>query len=208
MEKVRKLLYALASKDKIERIIHYLEILMEWNQKMNLISRKIDWKEFIEKNITDCILLYNVIKESESTNKKTILDVGTGAGLPGIILSIMSEGICEYSFTLLDKNSKKGAFVTYAIAQLELKNTKFVCNNVIDFYNTHDIIVSKATMHMKNFMSLTSHLLQDKTKVFLLKNRSQLIEISESGINPRAFALCTYRSNYCTEQTVIKYYKN
>lgn len=99
---------------KIEKMLYFLELLHEKNQVMNLTAIR-DKKGMLEKHFIDSLLLTKVIK----TEEKTFIDVGTGAGFPGLVLSIFYP---EKNFLLVDSVRKKVEFINEVIEKLELKN--------------------------------------------------------------------------------------
>ena len=88
--------------DEFNQISRYVELLLMWNSKINLISRKNDSSPFLS-HILPALLFAQII----DLQNKNILDLGSGGGLPGIPLSILFE---KSSFTLLDSIQKKFRF--------------------------------------------------------------------------------------------------
>jgi 16S rRNA (guanine527-N7)-methyltransferase len=88
------------------------------------------------------------------------LDVGCGGGLPGIVLAVMRP---EWSFTLLDSNSKKTGFVQQAVIELGLRNVEVRCERVEQWQvqQKFDGIISRAFAEAADFVTLTRHLLAD-----------------------------------------------
>ncbi len=85
--------------NKIEKSLKYLEILLDYNSHTNLTAIR-EEKAIIEKHFLDSLLLQNLLKEED----KTLIDIGTGAGFPGMMLAIFNE---NKKFTLLDSVRKK-----------------------------------------------------------------------------------------------------
>ena len=105
-----------AEKDKIEKMLQFSELLYEKNKVMNLTAIR-DKKEIIEKHFIDSLFLTKIIKEDE----KKFIDVGTGAGFPGLVLAIYYP---EKEFLLVDSVRKKVEFINEVIEKLDLKNVK------------------------------------------------------------------------------------
>lgn len=103
----------------MEDILNYKELVLEWNKKFNLTAI-IEDEEFNIKHLYDCLLL---LKADEIKNAKTIVDVGTGAGFPGIVLAICLPNI---EFTLVDSVNKKVRFLDIVVEELNLKNVKTI----------------------------------------------------------------------------------
>lgn len=105
-----------AGKQKIEKMLQFSELLYEKNKVMNLTAIR-DKKEIIEKHFIDSLLLTKIIKEDE----EKFIDVGTGAGFPGLVLSIYYP---EKEFLLIDSVRKKIEFINEVIEKLDLRNVK------------------------------------------------------------------------------------
>jgi 16S rRNA (guanine527-N7)-methyltransferase len=103
------------SEEQYGKFIKYMQLVQEWNKKINLTAITDD-EEFIKKHFIDCI---KVFKNDKIKNANTLIDVGTGAGFPGIPIAIMKEDI---KVTLLDSLNKRINFLNLVVKELELKN--------------------------------------------------------------------------------------
>ena len=150
-------------------LIKYVELLNKWNKTYNLTSiRKPE--QMVTRHLLDSISISSYLQGQK------ILDVGTGAGLPGIPLAILFP---ERDFTLLDSNSKKTRFVLQAVSELELPNVDVVQSRVEEFQpeNLFDVVVTRAYSAVTEMLAQTSHLLA-KDGVFLaMKGTSPTAEI-------------------------------
>lgn len=99
-----------------EKLNIYLEMLMEKNKVMNLTAIR-GKEDIIEKHFEDSLLLNNLLKSSD----KNIIDIGTGAGFPGLVLAIMNP---DKNFLLVDSVKKKIDFINEVIEKLNLTNVK------------------------------------------------------------------------------------
>ena len=104
--------------DKIEKSLKYLEILLDYNSHTNLTAIR-EEKAIIEKHFLDSLLLQNLLKEED----ETLIDIGTGAGFPGMMLAIFNE---DKKFTLLDSVRKKTDFLELIKTELNLKNVEII----------------------------------------------------------------------------------
>ena len=104
--------------DKIEKSLKYLEILLDYNSHTNLTAIR-EEKAIIEKHFLDSLLLHNLLKEED----KTLIDIGTGAGFPGMMLAIFNE---DKKFILLDSVKKKTDFLELVKNELNLKNVEII----------------------------------------------------------------------------------
>lgn len=130
-----------------EQFIKYMRLVQEWNQKINLTTI-IEDEEFIKKHFIDSIKAF---KSNELKEAKTLIDVGTGAGFPGLPIAIMKDDI---QVTLLDSLNKKINFLNLVVEELGLKNVKTIHSRAEDGANDKklrekfDIAVSRAVANM------------------------------------------------------------
>lgn len=120
--------------DLVARSKAYLELLVRWNRVTNLTAVT-DIKAMVGVHLLDSFSIAPYI-----TGQKT-LDVGSGAGLPGIPLALLCP---DKDFILLDSNGKKTRFMTQAIIELQLDNVKVVHQRVEEFAGEFDQVVCRA----------------------------------------------------------------
>lgn len=113
--------------EKINNLIKYLKLLTEYNAHTNLTALR-DEKSIIEKHFLDSLLLQNLIKKEF----KKAIDIGTGAGFPGMVLAIFNPNI---EFTLMDSIGKKTKFLDLVKERLELHNVTVVTSRAEDYIN-------------------------------------------------------------------------
>ncbi len=125
--------------EEANQLYVYMQLLLEWNQKMNLTAITAP-EEIINKHFVDSMTIKKYIKDNQ-----TIVDVGTGAGFPGIPLAIMQLG---NQFTLVDSLNKRITFLEEVKKDINLVNIKNVHSRVEDFAKTYresyDIATSRA----------------------------------------------------------------
>jgi 16S rRNA (guanine527-N7)-methyltransferase len=126
----------------IEKLEIYLATLKKWNKVYNLTAINED-SEIITKHFFDSLSVNGFIQ-----NSQRILDVGTGAGFPGLILALFNP---DKSFVLVDGVSKKISFLQEMIGKLNLKNVMAVHIKVEEYKVTEqfDIIISRAFAEIK-----------------------------------------------------------
>ena len=110
--------------NQIKKFYEYMNLLIEWNDKINLTAIT-EPKEVIVKHFIDSILAAKYIKDNSS-----IIDVGTGAGFPGIPLKIFND---SYKITLLDSLNKRTIFLQEVIDKLGLENMEVVHGRAEDY---------------------------------------------------------------------------
>jgi len=149
------------AEDSRIRLIEYLRLLEKWNQVYNLTAIR-ELRKAVSVHLLDSLALMPFVTAGR------LLDVGSGAGLPGIPLAVARP---ELSVTLLDSNHKKAAFLSQAVSELGLKNAKVVCQRVETWRpeERFDYIVSRAFSEIAEFVTLSQHLLAPKGVLAAMK---------------------------------------
>lgn len=134
-----------------EKLISYIELLHKWNRVYNLTAIR-DPQEMVSHHILDSLAVLPHLWA------KNWLDVGCGAGLPGLVLAVMRP---DWQFTLIDSNSKKTGFVQQAIIALGLVNVTVHCVRIEEFAVEvpFDGITSRAFTELGDFIQKTQHLI-------------------------------------------------
>ncbi|MDC0126708.1 16S rRNA (guanine(527)-N(7))-methyltransferase RsmG [Methylophilaceae bacterium] len=145
------------------KLLIYKDLLIKWNKVFNLISVKgVD--EIVTHHFLDCLAVVPFIEG------KNILDVGSGAGLPGIII-----GLCypEKNITLVDSVGKKTAFLKQTCVELNLNNITVINKRVEDITTNKlfDSIIARAFAEMQVLIELTRHLIEDKGVWYGMKSK-------------------------------------
>ncbi len=130
---------------QVNQFYHYYELLIEWNKVMNLTAIT-ELDDVISKHFVDSLSLIRAVPDLMETNYH-IIDVGTGAGFPGIPLKIAFP---ELNITLLDSLNKRINFLNTVISKLSLENIESIHGRAEDFgrdmkyREKYDICVSRA----------------------------------------------------------------
>lgn len=134
-----------------QKLLQYVHLLHKWNKVYNLTAIR-DLPQMVSNHLLDSLAIAPYLWG------KNWLDVGCGAGLPGIVLAILQP---DWQFTLLDSNSKKTGFVKQAVIELGLENVNVHCARVESFETNmlFDGIVSRAFTELGDFLQVTDHLL-------------------------------------------------
>jgi len=158
-----------ATAAQIDSLLAFVALIEKWNKAFNLTAIR-DQDEILRLHILDSLTVLPFI-----TGEK-IIDVGTGAGLPGIPLAIFMPSV---QFTLLDSNSKKTRFVQQAILELNLKNVEVVHGRVESLARNgeYDAVLSRAFASLSDIMLLTDYLLQSEGVLIAMKGQIPVQEL-------------------------------
>jgi 16S rRNA (guanine527-N7)-methyltransferase len=137
--------------DTQQRLLDYIALIEKWNRVYNLTAIR-EPEKMVSHHLLDSLAVAPYL------HAKHLLDVGSGAGLPGIPLALANP---DMHVTLLDSNHKKAAFLNQAVMELKLKNAE-VCSERVESWQTQnrfDVIISRAFSDMGEFVRVTRHLL-------------------------------------------------
>ncbi|HIZ52094.1 MAG TPA: 16S rRNA (guanine(527)-N(7))-methyltransferase RsmG, partial [Candidatus Pseudomonas excrementavium] len=145
----------------VELLLGYLTLLNKWNKAYNLTAVR-NPDEMVSRHLLDSLSVLPFVTEGRW------LDVGSGGGMPGVILAIMRP---DSQFTLLDSNGKKTRFLTQVQLELGLGNLQVVNSRVEAFApeQVFDGIVSRAFSSLADFTNLTRHLSGPETQWLAMK---------------------------------------
>lgn len=176
----------------LQKLDEYKKILIDENKKINLIGKS-TVENFDERHLLDCI---QIIKFLPHKNK-THMDIGTGAGLPGIILSIIGYK----NLHLVEKSVKKSIFLENCKSRLGLDYE--VHNKSIAEISDINIsyVTARAYAPIEKIISITKKIINKNTKFILLKGKSYLSELQ--FINKQKFFWETHPSITSDESKII-----
>ena len=163
--------------EQAEQFFEYMNLLIEWNEKMNLTAIT-EPTEIIEKHFIDSLTILNKID-----NNQKVVDVGTGAGFPGIPLSIMNPTL---KITLVDSLNKRLIFLQEVVAKLNLKNIEIVHARAEEFgqnkkyRENFDIATSRAVANLSTLSEYLIPLVKVGGKVISMKASEAQEEINQA----------------------------
>ncbi len=159
--------------DKITSLQDFSELLLKWNQKINLVSKKITAEELWQRHILDSAQLLKYIP-----GQSKIVDFGSGAGFPAIILALLSDD----EITLVESDQRKCAFMQEAKAKFNL-NINVICARIEDVKPFDvDVITSRALAPLQNLLEYSYPFYKNDNYMLFLKGQNVLEEIKEASI--------------------------
>ncbi len=155
---------------QVSQLAEFSELLKKWNKAFNLIGRR----------KPDRLLSYHIfdsLTASAYIRGNQVLDVGSGAGLPGIPLAIMNEKV---KFYLLDSNGKKTRFLKQAAIELSLIDRVEVVNSRLEEYHPRrpfDTVISRAFSSLEDFVKSSLHVCDQQSLIVAMKGPRVDIEL-------------------------------
>lgn len=175
MDEVKKLGICI-TEEKLNQLRKYYKLLLEWNQKMNL-TRITNKEEVYLKHFYDSLTITKVVDLEKTT---TLLDFGTGAGFPGLVLKIIYPNL---KVTLLDSLNKRILFLNEVIKELNLKDVETIHSRIENYKEKKfDIITTRAVANLSKLLDYTKSLITEETKFIPLKGHieEELKEVEQS----------------------------
>jgi 16S rRNA (guanine527-N7)-methyltransferase len=146
-----------ADESLIDRLLGYLDLLHKWNQAYNLSAVR-DPQQMVHQHLLDCLAVLPSLDAHLQGREARILDVGSGAGLPGVVWALMRP---TWSVCCVDAVAKKAGFVRQVAAELALRNLHAEHARAEQLHRAPvDVVVSRAFASLADFTALTrKHLL-------------------------------------------------
>lgn len=172
--------------EQVEKFDNYYRLLIEWNKKVNLTAIT-NYEDVIKKHFLDSVLLLKVYSKDLFTSKN-ILDVGTGAGFPGLPLAIM---LPDAKFTLVDSLNKRIEFLKEVIDILKINNITLIHSRAeelginSDHREKYDICVSRAVAALPLLLEYCSPFVKKEGVLYMYKSLKveEEIELSKNALS-------------------------
>ena len=156
---------------QVEQLLAYLALLAKWNAVYNLTAVR-DPQQMLTQHLLDCMAALPAY-----AGAKRVLDVGSGGGLPGIVLAIWAQQAePQMQVHMIDTVHKKTAFLTQVKAELELSNAEVHTGRVeqLSDEKKFDVITSRAFAELKDFVDWSGHLLAEGGQMIALKGQADV----------------------------------
>ena len=166
------------STDQQKKLLDFLALLLKWNKVYNLTSiRQAD--DMLTHHVMDCLAAVAAVMH-EAPDDKTLLDVGSGGGLPSVVFAI----VCPHlQVTAVDAVAKKSAFIETVAHTLKLSNLKGIHSRVELLEETFDLVVSRAFASLKDFTAWSDKALRTGGKWAAMKGKVPEEEMAELPVN-------------------------
>lgn len=165
-----------------KKLLDYIALIVKWNKVYNLTAVR-DPQAMIAHHLLDSLAVLPHVAGAQR-----LIDVGSGAGLPGIPLAIAQP---QMQITLLDSNHKKTTFMRQACLELGLTNVEVVCERVEKWQpqDKYDAVISRAYSELKEFVRLAAHLATKGGKLYAMKGLYPVEEIAQLKDNAKVEAV-------------------
>ena len=155
-------------------LLAYLQLMYKWNRAYNLTAIR-DLDQMVIRHLLDSLSILPYIDQSP------ILDVGTGAGLPGIPLALC---LADKKFVLLDSNGKKTRFLNQVKIELGIENLQVIHSRVEQYRPAFDmgIITCRAFAALNTILERTQHLVTSSTRILAMKGKEDIPPLPEGFV--------------------------
>ena len=159
---------------QIAALLNYLALIQKWNKVYNLTAIR-DPAEMLTHHLLDSLTVILPLQRQTGGRAIQCLDVGSGAGLPGVVIAICCP---EVSVTCVDTVAKKAAFVQQVSAALKLPNLRGLHARVESLADSYDVITSRAFASLVDFVSLSEGALAQEGVWLAMKGKRPEDEIA------------------------------
>lgn len=161
------------SRETIQKLKDFVDILRDWNAKMNLVSKN-SLENVWERHVLDCLQLVEYLP----AEVKNLVDIGSGAGFPGIVLAIvMQQKFPTAQITLVESITKKTVYLNDVCQKLGLQNVKIENNRVENIvFKDVDVITARAVAALDVLCGYAFKIGNKNTRMLFLKGQSYAAE--------------------------------
>lgn len=184
-----------ADDDQRGRLLRYLALLEKWNRAFNLSAVR-EPRRMVSRHLLDSLSVLALLQGPR------ILDAGTGAGLPGLPLAIVSPAL---AFTLVDASAKKTRFVRQAVLELGLANVEIVHSRLERFRpeTGFDTVTARALAPLGEIVAATRHLIRPGGRLLAMKGPRAASEVANARLPPETVRILPLRVPEAREERCV-----
>jgi 16S rRNA (guanine527-N7)-methyltransferase len=160
--------------EQVERLLDYLDLIQKWNKVYNLTAVR-DPAEMLTHHLLDSLAVIGPLRRQSGGKPVRLLDVGAGAGLPGVVIAICCP---EIDVSCVDTVAKKAAFVQQAAVTLGLPNLRGIHARVESLAGPFDFITSRAFSSLPDFVSWSAGALAEQGVWLAMKGKLPTAEVA------------------------------
>ena len=157
------------SPSKVQQVQLYLELLLKWNAKINLTAIRSE-EEIVSRHFGESFFAAHHLAKT-APRATSAVDVGSGAGFPGLPIKIWSP---ELSLALVESNQKKAAFLREAVRTLELRKVEVLAVRAQDLKSKFEIVTLRAVENFDSILPVAAALLENGATIALLIGEPQI----------------------------------
>ena len=173
LEQGAQLLGLVLSDAQVEQLLTFVDLIVKWNKVYNLTAVR-DAGEMVTHHLLDSLAAVIPLRRHIGATSHRLLDVGSGAGLPGVVLAICNPG---WQVDCVDTVGKKAAFIQQAAAELQLKQVRGVHARVETLTGPYDVICSRAFASLADFVAASRQALAEQGIWMALKGKHPTDEL-------------------------------
>lgn len=158
---------------QLRRLLRHLELIARWSRVYNLTAVR-DPLQMLTQHLLDSLAVVSPLRRQAGARPTRLLDVGSGAGLPGVVIAISAP---EIAVTCVDAVGKKAGFIRQVGVELALEGLRALHDRVEDLQGQWDVVASRAFASLADFTAGTRHLLAPQGVWMAMKGRAPDEEI-------------------------------
>jgi 16S rRNA (guanine527-N7)-methyltransferase len=159
---------------QIAQLLAYLALIQKWNRVYNLTAVR-DPAQMLAQHLFDSLAMINPLRRQLQGHSADVLDVGSGAGLPGVVIAICCP---DLRVDCVDAVAKKAAFIQQAAAELGLSNLKGLHGRVEELPGRYGLVVCRAFASLADFVTWSDGALADSGLWLAMKGKRPVAEIA------------------------------
>jgi len=168
---------------QIAQLLAYLQLIAKWNKVYNLTAVH-DPEEMLVQHLFDSLSVVESLRRHTGGQPIRLLDVGSGAGLPGVVIAVCRP---EIQVDCVDTVGKKAAFIQQAAAQLQLSNLRGLHDRVENLAGPYDVICSRAFASLSDFVGWSGGALAEQGVWLAMKGKRPDAELAELPASVEVF---------------------